>query len=280
MTICVVLAAGYDTLNSMDYVAFSEYGRGVPSGGGEVPPVEITAELDVESPADAAIGDEPMITPPEAGEARLSDLDERAHLITDTMRPLPGQEAIQEQHDRWYAGEPVQSEVTPVGIIKPTAAELAAIRSNELLGVPYQTRGSAYPLWRHTEELRESLDRIVAADMERCGLDGELVKGGKAGNYVGRTDREPPHSDNFRSPVLRWTVAVGVGATIGYSGLIPKADTHDLGHVEPGGGKGLREVTFPDPTVTRFVGSGGIHAGPFGNGGRILLISTLLLPHR
>ncbi|MEK7153422.1 MAG: hypothetical protein AAB834_05720, partial [Patescibacteria group bacterium] len=199
--------------------------------------------------------------------------------------------AIRRQHDRshealakhkaWWAGDSVRSQITPVVFIFPTEEEQSLLTRRRILTSTY-TRLSEYSTLRpDTHNLNQAFMSLVMADVERCGLKGELRSAVRAGHYRERTHREPWHSDNFGRPSVRWTAALGIGSTQGAMGMTARKDITRIGNllssiaVEP---DGQLEPSIHEPgTLLRFMNSADIHGGPAGDGGRIMVQATLLL---
>lgn len=207
----------------------------------------------------------------------LQRVDERSHLYTDS--PPTSQSEVVDHFNGWRNGESVQSNVVAVGLIAPTPEEIAFLNSSRMRHAYGGLYDQETDDWHRVASLERSLEAVVRADMERGGLDGILDLDASMG-YFGHGEREPLHSDENSQPTLRWTVAVGVGATVGANGLVDRnmvgdgGDIHS-GRVEVGPGKQLKPVTFRENEVVRFRNSGDIHGGPEGTGPRIFVLATL-----
>jgi hypothetical protein len=206
---------------------------------------------------------------------------ERAAFYEDS--PILTQETALEKFARWEAGNLVTSEMVAIGDITPTPEEAVLLQSRRLLRDNYDLVAPESSLHPATLALGSALVALARRDMERGGLEGDLTWNIRAGNYRDRVHREVWHTDNFRHPSVRWTVALGVGSTRGASGLVSKSDILTVGDLRPGipveSGSILQPVVHPEGTVMRFMNSADIHAGPQGDGGRIMAQATLKL-HR
>lgn len=231
-----------------------------------------TAVTEVNERASSATGDYG-----DAGNALA--VDDRSHVYPDAPRL-----SAADLWERKYAWgqQAVNSCVTAVGLIEPTEAEIAAINNWNPRDNPFGYIKESSSEWPDTAQARASFDSLVRTDMERNGLEGDLLFATKAGLFEPRHS-EPLHSDNFGSASVRWTVAMGLGSTIGANGMVSRSDTNIhsgnlLEHVEVGPDKQLEPVTFREGEVVRFMNDGDIHAGPEGRGMRLLLVATLFLP--
>lgn len=183
--------------------------------------------------------------------------------------------------DGWWAGDLVTSDMTAVGLIETTLEEQMLLASRRMTRDNYGELAEGSSLHVATQALGAALLGIVRRDMERGGLEGELTTTVRAGNYIDRIHREVWHSDNFRHPSVRWTAAWGVGSTRGARGYISRSDVLTVGDLRPNltveQGNILVPIVEPEGTVLRFMNSADIHAGPVGDGGRIMAQATLRL---
>lgn len=204
---------------------------------------------------------------------------ERAAFYDDSV-VLTQDEALA-KFDGWWAGDLVSSDMVPVGLIEPTLDEQLLLESRRMARDGYRELRPDGSLDVATQALGSALLALVRRDMERGGLEGELTTTMRAGSYLDRTHREVWHSDNFRHPSVRWTAAWGVGSTRGARGIISKSDVLLVGDLHPnitvGPGSILEPIVQPEGTVMRFMNAADIHAGPVGDGGRIMAQATLRL---
>jgi hypothetical protein len=173
------------------------------------------------------------------------------------------------------------SDMVRIDAIAPSIGNLV-LCGRKMLKTAYGKLEEESPLYTQTHELMERFQAIVRADAEQSELEGILRFATWAGNYSDSVHRETWHSDNFNHPSVRWTAAFGVGSTAGARGMVCKKNTLSCGDLGPGmvgEDRQLRPLYFPEGTVTRFMNSGDIHAGPWGNGARIMLQATLRLMH-
>lgn len=220
------------------------------------------------------------VLPPEHDNHRLR-VDERSHLFTDAP-PIHQADILRRKYE-WQQNIPVTSTVTAAGFIEPTPEEAHEIRHPLLTAANYGSVQMGGRLWRPAADLHDSLGKVVRADIERNGLEGNLLFEAKVGNFAQQRHSEPFHSDNAPGAYVRWTVAVGIGSTIGANGMISRAETTLAGDIKEtvkvGAGEQLEPVRFREGEVVRFMGSGDVHAGPQGEGGRIFLVATLHVPY-
>jgi hypothetical protein len=204
---------------------------------------------------------------------------ERAAFYDDSA-VLTQDEALS-KFDSWWAGDLVTSDMVSVGLIEPTLEEQLLLESRRMTRDGYGELTQGSNLHLATQALGATLIALVQRDMERGGLEGELSTTMRAGNYIDRTHRELWHSDNFRHPSVRWTAAWGIGSTRGARGYISNSDVLSVGDLHPGiaveQGSILEPIMQPEGTVLRFMNTADIHAGPIGDGGRIMAQATLRL---
>ena len=197
---------------------------------------------------------------------------EDSHILT--------QESALAKHNAWVAGELVTSQMIAVGRITPTQEEENFFQSRQLCRNDYRLIEPNSNL-RGIRFLGDALLTIVQQDMERGDLQGELVHKIHAGYYRNRIHREEWHSDNFSYPSVRWTVSFGIGSTRCATGHIRRSDILHVGDLRPNTsvapGNNLQPATYANGEVLRFMNSADIHAGPEGNGGRIMAQATLRL---
>lgn len=254
----------------------AEEDRPVQAGSEAVPGGEDGRPVAVTEVRERLLADEAaQVAPAEATEDR-ERVDERAYLF----KGVPGvtREEILDRRTQWEGEQPVRSRPVATGIVLPTDEEVAAVSGPAFAETPFTMINSNNPLWDKTTSLSASFMKLVEADMERNGIAGRPRPTTSAGNFT-EPNRQPFHSENLASASVFWTVAVGVGATIGANGIVSISDTNFRGdleeHVEVGLGKQLEEVTFPVGTVVRLMGQGDVHASPRGNGGRIFMTAVL-----
>ena len=180
----------------------------------------------------------------------------------------------------WQRGDYIHSTVTEVGMV-PVHLGAALLSSRKILKTGYGIMGPLSNLHTPAIELLSKLHDVVCADIRRSDLQGDLRLTVWAGNYADGVHREAWHSDNFSHPSVRWTAAFGVGATRGAEGTVRKAHTNRNGDLRPqitvGPNGQLQELTFAQGAITRFLNTGDIHAGPIGDGARVMLQATLRL---
>jgi hypothetical protein len=182
----------------------------------------------------------------------------------------------------WQADEVITSTMANVGIVAPYLGSLI-LSGRKIHKTSYGEVKPGSTLYTQTDELMYHFSLITQADIERCELHGNLRFAVWAGNYSDPVHREVWHSDNFDHPSVRWTAAFGVGSTVGAAGNMSRSHTLKSGDIGPSVTVGkdgqLRPLLFPEGAVTRFMNSGDIHGGPYGNGARIMLQATLGLIH-
>jgi len=203
-----------------------------------------------------------------------------AGLFADSR--ITTQAEIIAKHNAWWNGETVFSTMDAVGRIPHSLGILALLHSKRMLRTPYGIVKND-SLLLQTKELTDALREIALADIERCGLEGELWGAVYAGNYD-RRSRQPRHVDNYRQPSIRWTVSAGSLATPGTAGMLRKGDTLTTGDLHPDitvapGGR-LEPLDFSELIVVRFMQSGDLHGGPDGDGPRIMGQQTLRLAYK
>ena len=202
--------------------------------------------------------------------------------FNESSSPLDTAVVMQRWED-WRMGRPVTSELTQVGTIPLTFDLSALLQGVRMQRSSYGELTSAARLYTNPAvvELRGLLQHVVEADIARSDFDGRLAVISWAGMYSNSVHKEAWHSDNFRKPSVRWTVAYGIGSTLGAAGILTKGDTissGDLGQdITVGPGCQLEPVTFPMSSVVRFMSTGDIHGGPHGNGPRIMGQATLAI---
>lgn len=255
-----------------------------PNPYAPVPPVDL-----MDAPQDSAGGESPdelasapeITAPDDAGDedpGNRLQLGERSYLLRDV--PPLNERHIRDQHTAWWEDKPVTSSVVTSGLIVPTTEEIAALGSPEVAGRRYAHVGSDDPLWGRLGGIMDSLLEVVAADMEQNGLKGDRRIIDLVAGRMASQDYEYPHSDNYSSPTVTWTMALGTGSTIGYTGSISKAETTYHRFIETEKGKQLTPVVFPQGNVVRFTGSGDIHGAPKNFDVRILARVVFFLGSR
>lgn len=211
------------------------------------------------------------MTRPLASPERAAFYDD-SHILT--------QESALAKHRAWEAGELVTSQMVAIGRITPTQEEENFFQSRQLQRNDYRLIEPSSNL-RGIQLLGDALLTIVQQDMERGNLQGELVHKIHAGYYRDHIHREVWHSDNFSHPSVRWTVSFGVGSTRCATGHIQKSDILRVGDLRPNTlgapGNDLQPATYANGEVLRFMNSADIHAGPKGDGARIMAQATLRL---
>jgi hypothetical protein len=177
----------------------------------------------------------------------------------------------------------VVSDVTAVGAL-PNPEEILAVAEEEIAERDFDLVMGPELHLPYVQLPLEGLTSIVKTDMQRSGLQGNLIIDVMAGNYNPAVHREGWHTDNYTKPSVRWSIAAGVGATIGTTGVVNKSQIIGHGNLKPNvpvnDQSPLRPVTFSEGEVVRFSNTGDIHAGPAGNGPRVFLSATLRLPSR
>lgn len=198
---------------------------------------------------------------------------EDSHILT--------QESALAKHNAWVAGELVTSQMIAVGRITPTPEEENFFQSRQLRCNDYRLIEPSSNL-RGIRLLGDALLTIVQQDMERGDLQGELVHKIHAGFYRDGIHREAWHSDNFSYPSVRWTVSFGIGSTRCATGHIRRSDILHMGDLRQPNtsvapGNNLQPATYANGEVLRFMNSADIHAGPEGDGSRVMAQATLRL---
>ncbi|HSX32287.1 MAG TPA: hypothetical protein VLF43_03430 [Candidatus Saccharimonadales bacterium] len=183
----------------------------------------------------------------------------------------------------WHMHKKVMSTVTAVGAL-PNPGQILSAAEPEIEEREFDVVTGPDLHLPYLEIPLEGLKKIVKTDMQRSGLQGNLLIVAMAGKYDQDRHREKWHTDNLEKPSVRWSVAAGVGATLGATGIVNKAQLVGHGNLDPNipvnEQSALRPRTFSEGEVVRFCNAGDIHAGPFGNGPRVFLSTTLRLPSR
>lgn len=208
----------------------------------------------------------------------------KTRLFANTTTLTSG--AVFERHADWNAGRTVSSGLVAVGNLSLSEEEVLFLGGRRLLGDSYSLLSEGSAPWQRLGVLRSAFLSLVMEDAGHTDLASgrSMTTRVFAGQYSAEHDAEPWHADDHPDVSVRYAVAYGVGSTLSAVGLVSRSDIvadgpnrGDLLPNVPLGPEGqLDPVDHPTGTILRWTAPD-IHAGPAGEGTRVLLQTTIYL---
>jgi hypothetical protein len=193
-------------------------------------------------------------------------------------KPYTIEEARAENAAFWCTSTPILSDMVSVGAVPESQGIRSLLGHRDIISRTY----SEYDYLTEPSMLEsmEAFQEIVQADCARGKLLGPCNWGVDVGNFGEAFDSQPWHHDGYTHLSVRWLMARGVGSVRGARGQSKYSDfdkdsNNLLDHLRPQTNSRLTTLLFPEGEVLRFANTGHIHAGPLGDGVRMLMSATV-----